>query len=353
MVTALASAKRPNYLRRKHDPARFLHAEEFEPRILLSAASLESSNDEHQDQANTPVGLNVRCIDGFETTGDQKLKDDHGNTAASATFIDNDSNTIGFFDATQDSDWFRIDVIAGTKYEFNAIPESASHISLTLFAADGLTSLASDRDGSGYIEWQAIQTGPLFLKVSSTANESCGSYRLISRFLPNSLTSGFASNSNGEQVRPAASAFPSTFLRVDPIAPVFEPYTNDDGIVISSAFDDDFDNNESIEEEPQKRRRRFKFFSLGDLLESVFQKPIGFLTRSSELIPSALPKAIPDNSIHTSSNDPKVEEVEADEADDILKWLESIYLPDEPAEVEAVAPQNQRANVEPIERVLN
>ena len=283
--------------------------------------------------------------------------DDHGNQASKATPIEVGSTAAGLLGPNREPDWFRIDVVAGRRYRFQLLRDSITNVAIKLYAADGQTLLHSDRDRfgrlDGRIDWHALESGQLFLKVRASQATDYGSYRIESQALPNSFAHGFVSTSATDQGPSARSGIPRAFLRVDPISPVYVPLTDDDNELSEFSFDDVLEDDLDEEEVVPKRRRRFQFFSLAELLESVFEMPFGFLRNKTDLMPPAVPEAVTDLPIQASSNETNTEPAKAENAEDILKWLESIYLPEEPVEVEAVAPQNRRAETESMESVIN
>ncbi len=126
------------------------------------------------DNFSNEIGAYIASIESSSS-------DDHGDNAGAATPILVPSNTNGFIELADDTDWFSFVASEGTSYTFEARLASLEDPVLTLYDTDGTTQLATDDDsGSGLsplIAWVAPADGRYYLQVDNKA-DAVGSYVL-------------------------------------------------------------------------------------------------------------------------------------------------------------------------------
>ena len=67
------------------------------------------------------------------------LRDDHGNSAQTATLLTLSGVAAGAVEEPGDVDWFRFSAVAGRTYEFTSSPDELADVALRLYAANGVT----------------------------------------------------------------------------------------------------------------------------------------------------------------------------------------------------------------------
>jgi RHS repeat-associated protein len=120
--------------------------------------------------------------------------DDHGNAALHSTAVLVPSSTPGELEYTTDQDWFRVNVVAGTRLQFEVVlgsePGSLYNSELALYAPDGTTVLQTNDDidaargqyGSR-IDYEVQTSGAYYLKVTSFSSWYTGTYQLNANVL--------------------------------------------------------------------------------------------------------------------------------------------------------------------------
>lgn len=109
-------------------------------------------------------------------------QDDHANGAEGSTPILSGQTLAGAIDYHGDTDWFRLDVVAGHTYTLETKLAGLYDSVLVLYGGDGKTKLTQDDDGGvGYaskIVWTATTSETLFAQVRGWAPTDLGSYTL-------------------------------------------------------------------------------------------------------------------------------------------------------------------------------
>lgn len=103
-------------------------------------------------------------------------RDDRVSIPSTAVVAAVPSTTTGDVWSGTDRDWFRVDATVGFEYRAQLALTTLTSGALRVYAADGVTLVASDTDG-GLAEalWTATATGPYYVEVSSAAG-STGMY---------------------------------------------------------------------------------------------------------------------------------------------------------------------------------
>lgn len=101
-----------------------------------------------------------------------------GNTSTTRVLVPNEMQ-IGRRESPTDADWYRVDLTAGTIYEFAAIGAGLADPLLRLRAADG-TLLVTNDDSNGsldsIIEYRAPASGAYYLDVGAYSSTDTGAY---------------------------------------------------------------------------------------------------------------------------------------------------------------------------------
>jgi subtilisin family serine protease len=106
-------------------------------------------------------------------------KNDHGNTAATATALGINSSQTGIIELAGGVDWHQFQAVAGKTYVFTTQLGTLAGTSLSLYAADGKTQLATSASNNGSrITWTAPTSGTYYLVVAATGSSATGSYTL-------------------------------------------------------------------------------------------------------------------------------------------------------------------------------
>jgi hypothetical protein len=102
--------------------------------------------------------------------------DDYGDDAANAEHVNVPATVSGSIEASNDKDWFEIQVVANADYGFSVAPLTLQGSVLRLIDDDGTTELARSDDGAA-IQWSALTSGVKYLEVSG-AGAQTGAYDL-------------------------------------------------------------------------------------------------------------------------------------------------------------------------------
>ncbi|MBL4846902.1 MAG: pre-peptidase C-terminal domain-containing protein, partial [Planctomycetes bacterium] len=126
----------------------------------------------------TTAGTYYVAVNGFSSTlpdydvvVEQTAADDHGNDIAGATAIQLNAATTGKIELSGDMDYFAVDVVAGTLYDFRT--DTQDDTILTLFDDQGVQlEQNDDEDGANGLfnslisQWTATATATVYLEVT-------------------------------------------------------------------------------------------------------------------------------------------------------------------------------------------
>ena len=119
------------------------------------------------------VGSDFVTVTVLDVDGGVPVGDDHGNNAATATFVGVPSVTTGNIEPNTDPDWFRFNASAGTNYVFETFLDTLFDSTLRLIDSDGVTEIDGNDDGgagnASRLGWTAPDggSGPYYVVVSS------------------------------------------------------------------------------------------------------------------------------------------------------------------------------------------
>ena len=157
---------------------KMLHVETLETKVLLAGDLGVQDDTQNVDNTSKAVDLSSLVIPVAQKSSST---DDHGDNAASSTAIDVPSTTAGNIEPARDTDWFRINTIAGATYEISTVIGTVRDTTLTLIAPDGNTVVAFDDDGgpgfASSIQWTAPTSNTYYVQVGAF-NVRTGTYEL-------------------------------------------------------------------------------------------------------------------------------------------------------------------------------
>ena len=115
------------------------------------------------------------------------VADDYANTTATTGVVNIGSSTTGRIDFGGDSDWFRVNLVQGTTYQFAENRTTLADPVLTLRNSVG-TVLTSNDDGGGnlnsLITYTATSTGVHFLDARGFSSTDTGTYTVTAAVVP-------------------------------------------------------------------------------------------------------------------------------------------------------------------------
>jgi hypothetical protein len=107
-------------------------------------------------------------------------QDDHGNTSSTATVVATNSQTAGELETRGDRDRFRINAIAGQRYQISTSLGTLRDSVLAVYNSAGQRIAFNDdyRGLASQLVITAQEDGPLFVEVGAYADRYTGTYTL-------------------------------------------------------------------------------------------------------------------------------------------------------------------------------
>jgi subtilisin family serine protease len=140
-------------------------------------------------------------------TGKIVEPDDHGNDAETATPVTMPATVSGTIFSSGESDWFRVQAVAGVEHRFETILGTLGDSLLRVYDTDGATLLAVDDDNgpglASLVNWTAPHDGTFYLQVSRKGT-TFGTYQLAM-----ALADDHAANAGGATLISDPSQTPS------------------------------------------------------------------------------------------------------------------------------------------------
>ena len=112
----------------------------------------------------------------------EKIVDDHGDDAATATLLNFPASISGSIEVAGDQDWFRFTANAGETFRFE-VPEHDESPEIILYDTDGTTQLERDTFSDPSILWTATSGGTYYLSMENYSSSRYGDYELTAEIV--------------------------------------------------------------------------------------------------------------------------------------------------------------------------